>query len=339
VEDYDASGENDFMGMVEFQPNQIELKKPMSGPFELLDKEGQSCVVPDGEIIVSIIQARGLPIMDASFFGGGDADPFIELHHGGEVRKSSTIKGTLEPQYDEMFLLPYNKGENSIDLKVYDYDLLGSNDFMCSTQISLSDADSMTPCARENWGGVPRQWYSLKDENGDSAGEIELELAWSSSALGSLSMKVEWVEKLESTVVGRLIVEVIQARGLLACDSSIFSREGTSDPQVRVKHGHTSRQTCTMWSNLNPVWENEKFKFSFDTAFPLEIVVEDFDLAGNDFMGQLQLPIKDLLTKGVALRQWFKLEPEDGDDKNDYGELELRLKWKDNYQEAIKGML
>ena len=64
-----------------------------------------------------------------------------------------------------------------------------------------------------------------------------------------------------------------------------------------------------------------------DTAFPLVVTVEDFDLAGNDFMGQLKLDLKSLLKKGEPLKQWFKLQPEDEDDQKDYGEDELGLSW------------
>ena len=75
----------------------------------------------------------------------------------------------------------------------------------------------------------------------------------------------------------------------MICDTSVFSSEGSSDPVVKMTHGTDGRQTretrC-IWNTLAPQY-GEHFKFTYDTAFPLVLTVEDFDLAGNDFMGQV----------------------------------------------------
>ena len=139
---------------------------------------------------MKVYEARCLPVMDDSLCGSGSSDPYVEIVHANASKNSSTRKGTINPVYEEQFLLAYVPGEDSVELKVYDYDLLGSNDFMCSVKIDLHDEKAQTPLAREMWAGINRKSLELKDEAGESAGEIEVGLEWISSAWGTLDMEV-----------------------------------------------------------------------------------------------------------------------------------------------------
>ncbi|TPX58616.1 phosphatidylserine decarboxylase [Powellomyces hirtus] len=90
-----------------------------------------------------------------------------------------------------------------------------------------------------------------------------------------------------------LRVKIIGARDLLAKDR----RGTTSDPFVVLKLGGQTCKTKVISKNLSPTW-NEEFDFvltpvSFDAS--LGITVWDKDLIGKEFLGQLSIPICDVL--------------------------------------------
>ena len=59
---------------------------------------------------------------------------------------------------------------------------------------------------------LERQWVQLVTDNGEDSGEVELSLDWRNSRFGSLSLEVGWVSEEQSTVAGRLLCHVVQAR-------------------------------------------------------------------------------------------------------------------------------
>jgi Ca2+-dependent lipid-binding protein len=312
-----------FMGGISIDISKLIMDEPLISTLELADPEA---ILPtptcEREMVLRVYQARGLQVMDSGCFGKGSSDPFIRLVHGAGVAETSVKKNALEPTWNEVLLLGCDtNGGEEIKVNVLDWDLMGDNDDMGSGKLAI-------PIGCEP---SPRQWVQLFTENGESAGEVEISLDWRKSRFGSLSLEVAWVSQVESTVAGRLLVHVVQARNLMVCDTSIFSSEGSSDPVVKLMHARQSRETRCIWSTLNPVWQ-EHFKFTYNTAFPLILTIEDFDLAGNDFMGQAVIKLTEELVKGKKQRSWYKLRGADASDDAEYGEIEVELLWKDNYQ-------
>ncbi|KAJ3018929.1 hypothetical protein HKX48_002532 [Thoreauomyces humboldtii] len=95
-----------------------------------------------------------------------------------------------------------------------------------------------------------------------------------------------------------LRVRVCGARDLLAKD-----RRGTSDPFVVLKLGGQTSKTKVIHKNLSPTWE-EEFDFVLTPVLfeaSLGITVWDKDLIGKDFLGQLSIPISDVLRVAGAI--------------------------------------
>ena len=59
---------------------------------------------PPNELVVGLLAGRGLPAMDGGLFTKGSSDPVVRLLLDGEEEKRSTVlRRTLEPRWDESF--------------------------------------------------------------------------------------------------------------------------------------------------------------------------------------------------------------------------------------------
>ena len=92
----------------------------------------------------SLIRKVAEQVMDKSLFGkGGSSDPFVELKCGAEKAKSKVIKKTLSPDWKaEVLSIPMletGDPESEVVLTVFDWDMVGKNDFMGRTSVTLGE--------------------------------------------------------------------------------------------------------------------------------------------------------------------------------------------------------
>lgn len=105
----------------------------------------------------------------------------------------------------------------------------------------------------------------------------------------------------------KLIVQVIEARDLLAMDSN-----GLSDPYVKLQLGKQRAKTKVVKKSLNPIWDEE---FSFrvgDLKEELFVSVLDEDkYFSDDFLGQIKVPLSNLLdSENLSFGiKWYQLQP------------------------------
>lgn len=100
-------------------------------------------------------------------------------------------------------------------------------------------------------------------------------------------------------------ITLIAGRQLAAADAN-----GLSDPFVKVKHGNKVQQSTIVAKSLAPIW-NQLFYMPVDSAAG-ELVFECWDrdeddpLGGDDFLGEVRLPVASLVGKD-KYQNWFPL--------------------------------
>ena len=99
---------------------------------------------------------------------------------------------------------------------------------------------------------------------------------------------------------------------------------------ITLKYDKEKKKTSVVKKNLNPVFMKQ---FYFDRVLSttsknlVEIIVDDYDLSGNDFMGRVTVPLVTLKSR-KEVRRWFKLENKEGtNDGKERGEILLALRW------------
>ena len=132
------------------------------------------------ELQIVVIRARNLMAMDKALFSGSNSsDPYCKLRMegGADVRNiprmvTKTIYKTLEPTWNEKFVIPVSSAESSINLEMYDKNGVFDK-FMGSVLIPLGQFLDKKP---------HKQWYPLLAEagknDGTKRGDIEIALRW-----------------------------------------------------------------------------------------------------------------------------------------------------------------
>lgn len=83
---------------------------------------------------------------------------------------------------------------------------------------------------------------------------------------------------------------------------------------VVLRFGKEEARSTTIKRNLNPTW-NEKMRLWVFADYPpyLEVSVWDQDEAwkktGDDFLGQVMVPIEAVIRDGFSSDTWLKLQP------------------------------
>jgi len=128
--------------------------------------------IPDKphDLLLKVTQGRNLIAKDSN----GKSDPYLNIWCGKYKFKTKTIKKTLNPEWNETFVIPYNACfQKTIEVDCMDYDLIGKDDFMGCFSLKVNSFHCGTPDSR---------WITLVPKPGAKkakvSGDIQIEVTW-----------------------------------------------------------------------------------------------------------------------------------------------------------------
>jgi len=150
-----------------FQNNSFSRKKIFQKKFG--KKKNSNMQI---RIRVRIIEARGLKAADM----GGTSDPFCEVRllNNVDVHKTKVIKKTLDPFWNEEFVLtPSEPEQDVISFKVYDYNAVSNNELLGEFEVFVAGLMYESD--------FPEKWVELQKKHGPhnfgpGKGEIKVKI-------------------------------------------------------------------------------------------------------------------------------------------------------------------
>mmetsp|Transcript_19079 Transcript_19079/g.72115 ORF Transcript_19079/g.72115 Transcript_19079/m.72115 type:complete len:2052 (-) Transcript_19079:79-6234(-) len=301
---------------------------------------------------VTVRGARSLLAADSN----GLSDPYVVGHLlsftqqpiDGETFRTKTIKATLDPSWDESFVLGSHYHIYSDDpsvfpalrLRVFDKNRFSRDSPLGEVVIPLNALDTSGETPLERSYELQNGTLSMAPSQ-QAQGEIDVAISFEPDAPdeeqpgvvddsafeGYLEEDPSYLEKPPNC----LRVVLLRGRGLLAMDApgTLFrSHVASSDPYVKFMVGGKERARSTIKrKTLNPDW-GETFEFVVDDEeFAFEAIVEDQDdVSLNDFIGKVTMPLHELSDKN-RVQQAFRLRNEADVFDKDRGTVEMMVRW------------
>mmetsp|Transcript_70360 Transcript_70360/g.111238 ORF Transcript_70360/g.111238 Transcript_70360/m.111238 type:complete len:550 (-) Transcript_70360:73-1722(-) len=223
-------------------------------------------------------KATGLRAADLSLFRASKSDPFLQCQVRGRPWtrvKTKTIYKTLDPEWNETFLIEGVKLGDTLDIDVLDYDLIGDNDKLGST--SLRFEEFINGFAGER----------VLDDTG--------------TAVSRVFFTIEVIPPAEVQLAEtRAFVRVVDAHNLRCADTF-----GRSDPYVIVKIRGKERSkwlTRVIRKTIDPVWDEwgEMCDYSEGDEITFQVYDHDEGKEDGDLLGRCSIPNEMFHPNGYA---------------------------------------
>ncbi|XP_028837628.1 synaptotagmin-11b [Denticeps clupeoides] len=239
---------------------------------------------PKKALVVTILEARGLPAMDER---AGSSDPYVKMTILPEKKhrvKTRVLRKTLEPVFDETFTfyaVPYSSlPELTLHFLVLSFDRFSRDDVIGEVVVPLAGVDPSTGKVLITQQICKRSMQCI------SRGELLVSLSY-------------------QPVSHRLSVVVLKAKHLPKMD--ITGLSGNPYVKVNVFYGRkriAKKKTHVKKCTLNPVF-NESFIYDVPAELLPDISVEflviDFDrTTKNEVVGRLVVGMHSPCPSGAA---------------------------------------
>ena len=246
---------------------------------------------------------------------GGTSDPYCLVKVEKQEFKTEIVKKSLSPVWNETFKFTARVSTKALVFELYDYDLIGSHDFLGGIELDLHALEL-------DMGAHKPTWYDVTSLGRDDkvAGSLRLSIT-----VTRVAVQFEDITKglvLKPLMPDANVLSVARARGhsccvvnVVACQDIVAAdSDGGSDPFVRVEAGSNTCQTKTL-DSLNPVF-NEVFTLPLEHGVcHLRFNLFDYDVLGaNDFLGCIVVPLSGMVLDKVVDKWEFLCQRKDDDE-------------------------
>ena len=263
------------------------------------------------ECHVIVHEARKLIAADR----GGTSDPYCQVKVEKQLSKTEIVKKSLSPVWNETFDFSSRVTTKALIFELYDYDMIGSHDFLGGIELDLSVLEL-------DMGARKPTWYDLTSLGREEkvSGSVRLSIT-----VTRVSMQFEDITKgipLKPLMPDANVLAIAKSKGqsccvinVVACQDIVAAdSDGSSDPFIVVHAGPNTCQTKTL-DTLNPIF-NEVFTLPLERGVStLRFNLFDYDVLGsNDFLGCLVVPLSDLVVNQVVDQWQFLCQRKDDDE-------------------------
>ncbi|XP_003413841.2 multiple C2 and transmembrane domain-containing protein 2 isoform X3 [Loxodonta africana] len=213
-------------------------------------------------LTIHLKEGRNLVIRDRC----GTSDPYVKFKLNGKtLYKSKVIYKNLNPVWDEIVVLPIQRLDQKLRVKVYDRDLTTS-DFMGSAFVTLSDLELNRtteyilkledPNSLEDDMGVIVLNLNLVVKQGDFKRHRWSNRKWLSASKSSLIRNLRLSESLRKNQLWNGIISITLLEGKNVSGGSM------TEMFVQLKLGDQRYKSKTLCKSANPQWR-EQFDFHY----------------------------------------------------------------------------
>ena len=121
------------------------------GLIAQLVRDHEPRYLPQAELEVTVVAARGLAAMDAN----GSSDPYAVLHCGPVRCRTRCVPKTLDPHWGESFRFEVVPGPAAVlQVDVYDHDVFSNDDFLGTLRLKIDELMMPLSGGRDDHAGA-----------------------------------------------------------------------------------------------------------------------------------------------------------------------------------------
>lgn len=265
--------------------------------------------LPRGVVRVHVLEARNLVAKDMHLMGlvKGKSDPYTVLRVGNKQFKTKTIKGNLNPRWNEVYEFVIHEAPGQeLEVELYDEDT-DADDFLGRFSLDCGDVRKDREID---------EWYTLEDIE---SGQIHMKLQWF-----SLLTNPELLKETSDGLACAMLAVYLDSASNLPKEQHEFTHNEkhgkqpkvarltrkTNDPNSYVEFSinQQSQKSKIVYATKDPTYD-ECFTFFVHSVENQVLNVEVKEHEKKSSLGKLTLPLVRLLNvSDMAMDQRFQLE-------------------------------